>query len=110
MKRKQAQVNIRIPRELERELENLAQAENIGKVDVARQILCEGVMRRRQELALRLYNQGKVTRAKAAEIAGISVWEITELLERFGMRWHYSLEEAKEEIKEVIREAQRGQG
>jgi len=109
MKRKQvlAQVNIRIPSELERELENLAQAENIGKVDIARQILREGVARRKQELALRLYNQGKVTRAKAAQIAGVSLWEITELLERLGTRWHYSLEEAKAEIREVIKQAQR---
>jgi predicted HTH domain antitoxin len=100
------QVNIRIPRQLARELEALAEAEHLEKIDVARQLLWEGVIRRKQELAVRLYCEGKVSKAKAAEIAGVSLWEMVDLISHRGTRWEYSLEEAKEEIMAAIIEAQ----
>ena len=100
------QLNLRIPRELAQELEELAHAEHIEKIDIARQLLWEGVARRKQELALRLYAEGKVTKTKAAEIAGISLWEMMALVEQRGVRWEYSLEEAKVELTEVLKHAQ----
>ncbi|MBI4489952.1 MAG: UPF0175 family protein [Deltaproteobacteria bacterium] len=102
------QLNIRIPQELAREIEDLARAEHIEKIDIARQLLWEGVTRRKQELALRLYTKGKVTKSRAAEMAGISLWEMMDLVERGGSRWDYTLEEAKAEIREAVRQAQRG--
>ena len=102
------QLNIRIPKKLARELESLANTEHIEKIDIARQLLWEGVARRKQELALKLCIEGKVTKARAAEIAGFSLWEMMDLVERQGMRWDYNLEEAKAEIKEAIKEARRG--
>jgi predicted HTH domain antitoxin len=101
------QLNIRIPQKLARELEDLAQTEHIAKIDIARQLLWEGVARRKQELALRLYAGGKITKARAAEIAGVSLWEMVDLVERQGVRWDYSIEEAKAEIKEVMKQAAR---
>jgi predicted HTH domain antitoxin len=101
------QLNIRIPVTLARELEELAQAEHLEKIDIARQLLWEGVARRKQERALQLYATGKVTKSKAAELAGISLWEMTDLVAQKGLRWEYSLEEAKAEIAEVLQAAHR---
>jgi predicted HTH domain antitoxin len=96
------QLNIRIPKKLDRELEALAEVEHVAKIDMARQLLWEGIARRRQEVALKLYEQGQVSKNRAAEIAGLSLWDFTELAERRGVRWDYSLEEAKQELQRVL--------
>jgi predicted HTH domain antitoxin len=98
------QLNIRIPKKLARELEALAEVEHVAKIDMARQLLWEGVTRRKQDVALKLYEEGQVSKSRAAEIAGLSLWEFTELVERRGMRWGYSLEEAKQELQRVLSE------
>ena len=107
--RQVTQLNIRIPRALARDLEELAHAEHLEKIDMARQLLWEGVAKHKQERALRLYAEGKVTKSRAAELAGLSLWELMELVEQPGRRWDYSLEEAKVELKEVLKVAQRSE-
>jgi predicted HTH domain antitoxin len=64
----------------------------------------EGVVQRQQELALKLYEQGQVSISRAVEIAGLSLWEFTELVEQQGARWDYSLEEAKQELQRLLSE------
>jgi predicted HTH domain antitoxin len=101
----QEQLNLRIPKKLARELEALAEVEHVAKIDIARQLLWEGIARRKQEIALKLYGQGQVSKSRAAEIAGLSLWEFTELVEQQGARWDYSLEEAKQELQRLLSEA-----
>jgi predicted HTH domain antitoxin len=99
------QLNIRIPKKLARELEALAEVEHVAKIDMARQLLREGIVRRKQKVALELYEQGQVSKSRAAELAALSLWEFTELVEQRGARWGYSLEEAKQELQRVLSEA-----
>lgn len=101
----QEQLNLRIPKKLARELEALAEVEHVAKIDIARQLLWEGIARRKQEIALKLYGQGQVSKSRAAEIAGLSLWEFTDLVEQRGVRWDYSLEEAKQELQRLLSEA-----
>ena len=98
------QLNIRIPKKLARELEALAEVEHVAKIDLARQLLWEGMARRKQEVALKLYEQGQASKSRAAEIASLSLWEFTELVEQRGVRWDYGLEEAKQELQRVLAE------
>ena len=60
--------------------------------------------RRKQEVALKLYEQGQASKSRAAEIASLSLWEFTELVEQRGVRWDYGLEEAKQELQRVLAE------
>src|SRR4051794_15216904 len=92
------QLNVRIPKKLSRELEALAEVEQVAKTDMARQLLWEGMARRKREGALKLHEQRHVTKSRAAEIAGLSLWEFTELVEQRGIQWKYSLEDAKTRI------------
>lgn len=101
------QLNLRIPTTLAHQLEELAEAEHIAKIDIARQLLWEGVTRRRQELALRLYGEGKVSKSRAAELAGLSLWELTEIVAQKGLRWDYDVEEAKSEMATVVAHTKR---
>jgi predicted HTH domain antitoxin len=96
------QLNIRIPKKLARELEALAEVEHVAKIDMARQLLWEGIARRKQEVALKLYEQGQASKSRAAEMAGLSLWEFTEVVEQRGVRWDYNLEEAKQELQRML--------
>ena len=98
------QLNLRIPRKLARELAALAEVEHVAKIDMARQLLWEGIARRKQEVALKLYDQGKVSKSRAAEIAGLSLWEFSYVVTQRGTRWDYSVEEAKQELQRVLSE------
>ena len=98
------QLNLRIPRKLARELAALAEVEHVAKIDMARQLLWEGIARRKQEVALKLYDQGKISKSRAAEIAGLSLWEFSDVVTQRGTRWDYSVEEAKQELQRVLSE------
>ena len=60
------------------------------------------MVRRKQEVALKLYEQGQVSKSRAAEMAGLSLGEFTEVVEQRGVRWDYSLKEAKQELRRVL--------
>jgi len=73
------QINLRVPGQVMADLDHLAQEERVARIDLARKILLEGVAQRKRELALRLYREGKASKSRAAEIAGISLWELLDL-------------------------------
>ena len=96
------QVNLRVPPEVADDLDRLAAEEHLSRIDLARQILLEGVARRKQALALQLYQEGKVSRSRAAEMAGVSLWEMMDLIDQAEVKAAYSLREAVEDIRQVI--------
>jgi predicted HTH domain antitoxin len=101
------QLNLRIPKKLARELAALAEVEHVAKIDMARQLLWEGIARRKQEVALKLYDQGQVSKSRAAELAGLSLWEFTDVVTQRSSRWEYSVEDAKQELHRVLAGASR---
>ena len=101
------QVNLRVPPEVADDLDWLAAEEHLSRVDLARQILLEGVGRRKQTLALQLYQEGKVSQSRAAEMAGVSLWEMMDLIDQAEVRAAYSLREAVEDIRQVIQSSDR---
>ena len=91
-------LSVRVPREVREGLEELARLEGRDKAEVVREILVEGVRERRIEAALRLYREGKVTLWKAAELAGLSLWEMVEEAGRRGVPVQYGFEELMEDL------------
>lgn len=52
----------------------------------------------RRELALYLYQQGKLSFGKARELAQMSVWEFQQLLGSRGIPVHYDVEEYEQDL------------
>jgi predicted HTH domain antitoxin len=96
------QLNIRVSSELVRELEEIARLEGLAKTDVARRLLKEGIKRWKLEHALRLYQEGRVTKERASEIAGVSIYEILDAVSQRRIPSHYSLEEAMEDLEALL--------
>ena len=92
------QLNIRVNKELVEELEELASNINIDRVSLARKILIEGVKRERLNFAVQKYLNKEISIEKAAELAGLSLYEIIEVFSRLGLSSNLSLEDIKKTI------------
>ena len=58
----------------------------------------------RVQVALELLQKGEVTFAKAAEMAGVSLWEFADLVKHSNIEWvKYKLEEVEKEIQKASR-------
>ncbi|RLE64773.1 MAG: hypothetical protein DRJ47_06820 [Thermoprotei archaeon] len=97
-------LSVRVPKEVRKGLEELAKLEGRDKAEIVREILIKGVKEKRVETALRLYREGKVTLWKAAELAGLSLWEMIEELEKRGVELQYGLEELEEDLRAALGE------
>jgi predicted HTH domain antitoxin len=96
------QINLRVSGQVMADLDHLAQEERVARIALARKILLEGIAQRKRELALRLYREGKASKSRAAEIAGISLWELADLAAQAELPAPYTLEEAVEDVRRLV--------
>ncbi len=74
-------LSTRVHRGLEEELRLYMRAEKVDKATALRKLLELGVKDWRKETALDLLREGKVTVWRAAEVAGLPLWDFVSLLE-----------------------------
>lgn len=99
-----ALISTRIPEDIEKELIWYADKERIGKTIALRKILDRGLKEIKLEHALDLYKKGKVTLWKAATIAGLSLWEILDIVRERKIPMYYTLEDVEEDIRTALEE------
>jgi len=93
---------VRIPKEIEKEILEVAEREKLDKATVVRTLLEMGIEEWRKQTALELLRDGKVTFAKAAEMAKLSLWEFADLVKQRNVEWvRYTSQEIEKEIKEA---------
>ena len=80
-------ISARIPDELEMELESYLEDENFDRSTAVRKLLAEGLEDWRRQQALQQLSDGTVTVSRAAEIAGMSVWEFAQLAADHDIMW-----------------------
>ena len=93
---------VRVPAELEKEILEVIKQEKLDKATVVRNLLEIGIMEWRKQTALELLQKGKVTFAKAAEIAKLSLWEFADLVKQRNIEW---VRFAPEDVEKEFREA-----
>jgi predicted HTH domain antitoxin len=94
---------VRIPEEIEKEIQEVVEQEGLDKATAVRTLLELGIGEWRKQTALELLRDGKVTFAKAAEIAKLSLWEFADLVKQRNIEWvRYTLEEIEKEFKEAV--------
>ena len=93
---------VRVPEEIEKEIQEVVEREGLDKATVVRNLLELGISEWRKQTALELLRDGKVTFAKAAEMAKLSLWEFADLVKQRNIEWvRYSPEEIDKEFKEA---------
>ena len=73
---------VRVPEEIEKDILEVAEREKLDKATVVRTLLEMGIVEWRKQTALDLLRDGKVTFAKAAEVAKLSLWEFADLVKQ----------------------------
>jgi len=93
---------VRVPAEVEKEIGEIVEKEKLDKATVVRNLLEMGLAEWRIQTALELLQKGKVTFAKAAEIARVSLWEFADLVKQRNIEWvRYAPEEIEKELKKA---------
>ena len=69
-------VGTRLPRDLVPELERIEHTEQSDRSTTVRKLLARAIAEWKIEHYARLYGDGKLTRARAARDAGVSIWEM----------------------------------
>jgi predicted HTH domain antitoxin len=93
---------VRIPKEIEKEILEVVERAKLDKATVVRNLLELGIAEWRKQTALELLRDGKVTFAKAAEMAKLSLWEFADLVKQRNVEWvRFTPEEIEKELKEA---------
>lgn len=82
-----ATISVRVPDELEQELDTYIEAENLDQSTAVRKLLIEGIEAWRIDRALDLLETGEVSFSRAAELADVSVWKLSQLVEDRNVTW-----------------------
>lgn len=80
-------ISARVPDELEAELDTYLDEENLDRSTAVRKLLTEGLEEWRREQALEQLAAGSITFTKAAEMAGMSVWDFAHLAKERDITW-----------------------
>lgn len=76
------QINLRVEDEIAQVLEQIADKEALRRTDLIRKYMVEGIRRWKLENAIARYQKGEISMARAAEEAGILLYEMMEQLRR----------------------------
>ena len=97
------QLNIRITNEMAKEIEYISEQEALRKSDIARKWLIEGLRRWKLDQAISGYQRQEMTLTRAAEEAGLSVYEMMDELQHRGIALDQTTpEDARNEIKALL--------
>ena len=97
-------IAIETPKHFEKELKTIADTEHIAESVAIKKLLDMGVQKWKEERALKLLEEGKVTLWKASELAGVSLWEMLNLVEKRNISLPLSASDVIEDIKDAIKD------
>ncbi len=98
----EASVSARIPEDMEKELERFVEAEQVDRSIAVRKLLDSGIQKWKQERALRLFEEGKATLSKAAQIAGIDLFAFADIVKSSAAIWvKVKPDELRKELKSL---------
>ncbi|HLB70701.1 MAG: UPF0175 family protein [Candidatus Methanoperedens sp.] len=95
-------VSARIPDEIYKELETFMKEESLEKSASIRKLLSEGLKHWKEQRALKYLEEGEVTFLKAAQMAGLSVWDFADLVREKGIVWIRSEKFIHKDIKKAL--------
>ncbi len=95
-------ISITPPEDIENKINMLATVSHMDRSAVIRSIIDIGVRQKLIEYSLDQYMQKKVSLGKAAEIAGISIREMLDILNEKGIPLHISQKSILEDFKAAL--------
>lgn len=93
------QLNLRVPETIVQGLDEIASKEQIDRTALARKMLTEAIQRWKKDDAIAACQRGEITKARAAELAGMSVYDVIDEVRRRGAPPSYTLDELSQDLK-----------
>ena len=105
--KKEQMVGTRLPETIVRDLEAIEEAEQSDRSTTVRKLLYRAIQDWKLDHYSRLYGDGKLTLARAAREAGVSLWEMMDYARTKKITAQYDLEDFKRDLKIVYAGAKR---
>ncbi len=99
--KKEQLIASRVPSDLAADLRRIETAEHLDRSTAVRRLLYSAVREWKMEHATKLYSENRVTLARAAEEAGVSVREMMEYLRQKKVPMQHDLEDFEEDLKGI---------
>jgi hypothetical protein len=80
-------ISVKIPKELKEEIVELMKDEGLEEGIALRKLLTIAISEWKKERALKMLTEGRISYLKAAEKAGMNVWDFSELLRERKLVW-----------------------
>jgi len=90
---------IRLSSDTDKELERLARARGTDKSKLIRDLILLGIKEKKLQEALYLYSKGKISMWKGARMAGLSLWQMMEVIAERKIPMPYGIKELEEDLK-----------
>ena len=95
-------ISIILPDDLKKEIDKLRDLNKDDQSSIIKKLLWKSVIHEKLEIALKEYLSNKISLGKAAENAGISIWEMLEELKSRNITLNYKISEAELEIEKIL--------
>lgn len=92
-------MSARLPKEMVDQIEEIAREEKVDKSTVLDRALDHYIREWRLRRAVESYGEGAATLPRAAEMAGITVWEMIDELAKRNVQLQYDEEDLEEDLK-----------
>lgn len=91
-------VSVRLDEDLVREVDELADMENIDRSQLLRHVFKEGLAQHRHDLAIERYAEGELTVSEAANLAGVAVGRFMDTVVERGVRADFTAGELTDSL------------
>lgn len=96
-----AQVATRLKKDLLDDIKLIEREEGADRAAVLRKLITLGLRHWKTDYALKLYQERRVTAWRAAEIAGMTLYEFLDLLKERRVPAQYTIEDLREDLKMI---------
>lgn len=94
-------ITTRLPKDMLKDIDKASQLEHLGKSEVMRRFLADGLEQWRIRKALRLYADKILSFGQAARFAKVSVWRFTDILKEQKVALQLDQEELEQEFRSI---------
>jgi predicted HTH domain antitoxin len=100
-------ISIIIPEDMRKEMESIRNRSMEDQSTLVRRLLRRSLSEEKLDLAIKDYLEDKISIGKAAEFAGVSVWQMMDELKKRNIGLKYKLSEAQLEIERILKRYER---
>lgn len=96
-------ISIVISDDLKKEIDKLKELFQEDQSSLIRRLLWKSIVQEKIEFAIKEYINDKISMGKAAELAGVSIWEMMDELKKRNIALKYKISEAQSEIEKMLK-------